>query len=134
MADRDPFVLDSSALMTFIEQEEGAVRVREVLEQHPILIPWLSLLEVLYITQRELGEKEALIRYALLKRLDATFVWEVDEAILLTAARLKATHRLSLADSIIAAIAIQRQAILLHKDPEYAALQGVVQMEALPYR
>ncbi len=120
--------------MTFIEQEEGAVRVREVLEQHPILIPWLSLLEVMYITQRELGEKEALIRYALLKRLDATFVWEVDEAILLTAARLKATHRLSLADSIIAAIAIQHQAILLHKDPEYAALQGVVQMEALPYR
>ena len=128
------FVLDSSALMTLIEKEEGAERVRDVLLKHTIIIPWLSILETVYISQRELGEEEALVRYALLKKLDATIVWDADESLLLNAARIKSTHSLSLADSIIAAITTQHNAILLHKDPEYETLQDVVEMEILPYR
>ena len=128
------FVLDTSALMTLIEKEEGAERVRDVLLKHTIIIPWLSILETVYISQRELGEEEALVRYALLKKLDATIVWDADESLLLNAARIKSTHSLSLADSIIAAITTQHNAILLHKDPEYETLQDVVEMEILPYR
>ena len=128
------FVLDTSALMTLIEKEDGAERVRDVLLKHTIIIPWLSILETVYISQRELGEEEALVRYALLKKLDATIVWDADESLLLNAARIKSTHSLSLADSIIAAITTQHNAILLHKDPEYETLQDVVEMEILPYR
>ena len=128
------FVLDTSALMTLIEKEEGAERVRDVLLKHTIIIPWLSILETVYISQRELGEEEALVRYALLKKLDATIVWDADESLLLNAARIKSTHSLSLADSIIAAITTQHNAILLHKDPEYETLQEVVEMEILPYK
>jgi len=62
------FVLDTSALMTFIEKETGAERVRDVLLKQTIIIPWLSILETVYISQRELGEEEALTRYALLSR------------------------------------------------------------------
>ena len=128
------FVLDTSALMAFIEQEEGAERVREILLNQSIIIPWLSILETVYISQRELGEEEALTRYALLKQLNAKIVWDADEALLLNAARIKSTHRLSLADSVIAAIAFQNEAILLHKDPEYEPLQDILGMEILPYK
>jgi predicted nucleic acid-binding protein len=128
------FVLDTSALMTFIEQEDGAERVRDVLLHQAIIIPWLSLLETVYISQRELGEEEALTRYALLKQLNAKIIWEADEALLLNAARIKSTHRLSLADAVIAAIAFQNKATLLHKDPEYEPLQDIVEMEILPYK
>ena len=128
------FVLDTSALMAFIEREEGSERVRDILLSKSIIIPWLSLLEIVYISQRELGEEEALTRYALLKKLDAKIIWDADEALLLNAARIKSTHSLSLADSVIAAITTQHNAILLHKDPEYNQLQGVVDMEILPYK
>ena len=133
MADKS-FVLDTSALMAFIEQEEGAERVRDILRGESIIIPWLSILEIVYISQRELGEEEGLTRYALLKKLDAEIIWEADEALLLNAARIKSTHSLSLADSVIAAIATQHNAILIHKDPEYEQLQNVVEMEKLPYK
>ncbi len=133
MADKS-FVMDTSALMAFIEQEEGAERVRDILRGESIIIPWLSILEIVYISQRELGEEEALTRYALLKKLDAEIIWEADEALLLNAARIKSTHSLSLADSVIAAIATQHNAILIHKDPEYEQLQNVVEMEKLPYK
>ncbi len=133
MADKS-FVMDTSALMAFIEQEEGAERVRDILRGESIIIPWLSILEIVYISQRELGEEEALTRYALLKKLDAEIIWEADEALLLNAARIKSAHSLSLADSVIAAIATQHNAILIHKDPEYEQLQNVVEMEKLPYK
>jgi predicted nucleic acid-binding protein len=128
------FVLDTSALMTFIEKEDGAERVRDILLNKTIIIPWLSILETVYISQRELGEEEALTRYALLKKLNAKIIWDADETLLLNAARIKSTHSLSLADSVIAAIASQHKAILLHKDPEYEPLQDVLEMEILPYK
>lgn len=133
MADK-VFVLDTSALMAFIEKEDGAERARDVILNEQILIPWLSILEVVYISRRELGEGEAMTRYAMLKRLNAKILWDADEAVLLTAARLKASNRLSLADSVIAAFTIQNKATLLHKDPAYDALVGQVEMEALPYK
>ena len=128
------FVLDTSALMALIEQEQGAERVRDVLQKQSIILPWLSILEVVYISRRELGEEEALMRYALLKKLNAAIIWNADEALLLQAARIKSTCSLSLADSVIAAIAAQNHATLLHKDPEYEQLRGVVEMEVLPYK
>ncbi len=130
----DRYVLDTSALLTLIEDEVGADRVEQVLSHSQVIMPWLVLLEAYYITQQEHGQAEADRRYALMKQLPASIVWEADEPILLTAARLKAIHRLSLADSIIAAFAVQRDAVLLHKDPEFEALSGQVALEAMPYK
>jgi len=120
--------------LTIIEDEPGAERVEQVLRTEAVIIPWMCSLEVVYITQQERGVAEAERRYALLKALPVTYLWELEEALLLTAARLKATYRLSLADTIIAACAIRERAILLHKDPQYDALAGQVQLEALPYK
>lgn len=128
------YVLDTSALLTLMEEEAGAERVEQVLREAQVLLPWVVLLETHYITQQERGPAEADRRYALIKQLPATILWDMDEPTVLTAARLKAVHRLSLADALIGALAIREQAILLHKDPEFEALAGQVALEALPYK
>lgn len=134
MAPDDTHLLDTSALLTFLEDEAGADRVEDVLRAGGALVPFLALLEVYYITLQERDEAEADLRYALLKQLKITVLWEMNEHTLLMAARFKAAHRLSLADAMIAAFARRNNAVLLHKDPEYEALRGHVRMEALPYK
>lgn len=130
----DRYVLDTSALLTLIEDEPGADRVAQVLAHEEVLLPWVVLLEAVYISRQERGEAEAERRYALLKQLRAVILWEADEPTLLTAARLKADHRVSLADAVIAAFAARRGAVLLHKDPEYEPLAPSVRQERLPYK
>ena len=129
-----PYLLDTSAILTLLEDEEGAEREEALLRRETILLPFLVLLETYYITLQEQTEDVADRRYALLKQLPATVLWDVDEPTLLTAGRLKAGHRLSLADALIAALALRHRAILVHKDPEIAALAETVQLEALPYK
>lgn len=58
----------------------------------------------------------------------------MDEATVLTAARVKATCSLSVADAIVAACALLADAVLMHKDPEFEALAGLITMEPLPYK
>ena len=128
------FVLDASALMTLIEDEAGSERVGQILGEEDVLIPWTAILEVIYISRQKRGEAEADYRYALIKKLPATILWEMDEPLLLIASRFKASYRVPLADAIIAAYAFYYQAMLLHKDPEFEQLEGNLSMEALPYK
>lgn len=121
-------------MLTLIEGEEGADRVEGILRDERALLPWMTLLEVHYVTFQEQGQGEADRRYALMKRLPSEVLWEIDEPILLTASRFKAGHRLSLADAVIAAFAHQEDAILVHKDPEFEVLSEQVRLEALPYK
>jgi predicted nucleic acid-binding protein len=128
------FLLDTSALLAFIEEEDGADRVESILRTEKAFLPCLALLEVHYITRQERGQGEADRRYALLKELPCEILWHLDEPVLLTASRFKAGHRLSFADAMIAAFAQRQDAVLVHKDPEYEALAEEVELEALPYK
>jgi len=128
------YLLDTSALLTFIEDEDGSDRVEELLKGTGILLPWPVLMETYYITLQKKGRAEADRRYALIRQLKADILWAMDEPILLTAARLKAEHHVSLADAVVAAFAIRNNAVLIHKDPEFEALAGLLPMEALPYK
>ncbi|HSS51579.1 MAG TPA: PIN domain-containing protein [Thermoanaerobaculia bacterium] len=131
---RKAYVLDTSALFALIEEEDGAERVEEIMRSENAILPWLVLLETHYITRQERGPGEADRRYALLKQSPCEVLWQIDEPTLLVASRFKADHRLSFADAVIAAIAFRRDAVLLHKDPEYDALADDVKLEALPYK
>jgi predicted nucleic acid-binding protein len=131
---RDTYLFDTSALLTLIEDEDGADRVQALLTEEQVLIPWSALMEVYYITLQERGQAEADQRYALIKLLPAAILWNVEEAVLLTAGNLKAQYRLSFADALVAAFAAQHKAILLHKDPEFEPLADQVTLEALPYK
>lgn len=127
------YVLDTSAILALIEDEPGADRVQEVLAREEVLLPWLVLLEAVYITRQERGEAESERRYALLQQLGAAILWEADQPTLLTASRFKADRKVSLADAVIAAFAVRHGAVLLHKDPEYETLASFVRQERLPY-
>lgn len=128
------YAIDTSALMTLMEDEDGAERVSEVLRGGRVILPFVVLFEIYYKTLQERGQDEADRRHAILKGLDAEIQWSLDEPTLLTAARFKAFHHVSLADSIIAAITRDYGATLLHKDPEYEALVGEIELEGLPYK
>ena len=52
----------------------------------------------------------------------------------LIAGRLKATKRVSFADTWIAAAAIFYDAILVHKDPEFEQVKSELEMLKLPYK
>jgi len=126
--------LDTSALFAFIEDEDGSERVEKLLLQQDCILPWIVILEAIYITQKERGEAEANYRYALLKQLPVRIIWDMDEPVLLIAARIKANYHVSLADAIIAAYTYQHKAILVHKDPEFDSLADQIDLEALPYK
>jgi predicted nucleic acid-binding protein len=128
------YLLDTSALLTFIEDEDGSGRVEEILRRKGALLPWPVLMETYYISLREEGRAEADRRYALIRHMKTDILWDMNEQILLIAARLKAEHHVSLADAIVAAYAIQNKAVLIHKDPEFEVLAGLLPMEALPYK
>lgn len=130
----ESYLLDTSAVLTFLEDEAGAQRVEEIIRAGRTVIPFLALLETYYISLQETTEAIAEKRYALLKQLPARFLYDVDEPTLLTAGRFKARHRLSLADAFIAAFAVREGATLVHKDPEFESLPKQVKQEALPYK
>ena len=117
-----------------MEDEEGADEIENILLTRDIIIPFIVLLEVYYISFREKGEYIASERYAFLKSLEAEFVWNIDEPTLIMAGNFKALYSLSLADALIAAIAKRYRAVLVHKDPEYEALKREVKQIILPYK
>ncbi|MEK6777926.1 MAG: PIN domain-containing protein [bacterium] len=134
MKNRKPYLLDTSAIMTFLEDEPGAHEVEKIL-YHGAVIPFVTLLEIYYITLREQGEPAAEHRYALLKRLPVRILSEVPEPVLLKAGYFKSRYKISLADSMIAAFAWAEKAVLVHKDPEYEQLETEgLDMVKLPYK
>jgi predicted nucleic acid-binding protein len=128
------YLLDTSAIITFLEDENGADRVKTIVREEKAFLPFPVLLEIYYISCQEQSEAVADWRYALLKQWPVTILWDADEPTILTAGRFKAYNRVSLADALIAAFAHRHRAILVHKDPEMEALSGLVRQEILPYK
>jgi predicted nucleic acid-binding protein len=127
------FVLDTSALLAFMTGEKGADIVEKILsgKGNSLYVPWAVLFEVYYITRRTSGEKEADERFVLIKELPISILWNMEEPDVLSAARIKAQFRLSFADSIIAATTLRQDATLVHKDPEYDSLSGMIKLRSL---
>ncbi len=132
------YVLDSSAFLTFFEDEKGAETVQKLLESAKkeeiiIFVCFATFTEVFYITFREQGQEEARKRVKLMNRLAITRI-ESSEELGLIAGRLKAANKLSFADAWIAATAVLYDSTLVHKDPEFEQLENEVKVLKLPYK
>lgn len=132
------FIIDTSAILTYIEDEEGAAYVENLLIEAEkgdvfIHIAFISLTEVFYITAREQNEAEALERLKLIQSLTIQ-VHESSENFNVDAGKLKANNNVSLADAYIAALCCKLKGILVHKDPEYEQLSSVIKEYRLPYK
>lgn len=130
------WLLDTSALLTLRDDEAGADRVAEVLSlaQSGGAVCYgcfITLMEVLYRVWRDEGESAGRFAYEQCLSLPVVWLHESPE-LLVKAAEIKASYQLSLADAWISACAILQEAVLLHKDPEFAAIQ--MKQEALPFK
>ena len=120
-------LLDTSALLTLRDDEPGAARVEEALEQPGRCYAcFLSRMEVLYRVWKDEDERAGRLAYEQLKALPLQWV-EASEPLLEQAASIKTRYSLSLADAWIAAAAQQVGATLLHKDPEFRAIANLPQ-------
>ncbi|MDH7484667.1 MAG: type II toxin-antitoxin system VapC family toxin [Anaerolineae bacterium] len=135
--DHKPFVLDTSALLAYTDDEEGAEVIVELLHRarrgEIVLVSFASWMELHYIYLQERGEGEAQRWIETLKQLPLQRV-ESDERTGEIAAELKAQHRISFADSWIAALAKVRDGMLVHKDPEFETIREEVTLQGLPYK
>jgi len=134
----DSYVLDTSAIFAYTDQEDGCEEVEKLLYEaraavSVLIICSISLMEISYISLMEQGEDKAAELIALVKSWPVSWVYP-DERLLLQAGKLKASYRLSVADALIAAVAKLHDATLVHKDPELAALSGELNLRNLPFK
>jgi predicted nucleic acid-binding protein len=134
----DIYVLDTSAWLTLIEDEAGAERIEELLDKAKageivVLVSFMSFMEVYYITLQERDQNEAQARVALIAALPGLRV-DSTEALGVLAGELKAKHRMSVADAWIAALAHERNATLVHKEPEFEQVEATIKVLKLPYK
>lgn len=126
------YVLDSYALLAYLQGEPGGARVRELLASASqggcrLSMSVVNLGEVLYIVERARGLAKAQETLARIDELPVEIV-AADRALTLEAAHLKAHCPIAYADCFAAALARLRNAPLVTGDPEFRRLppeQGV---------
>jgi predicted nucleic acid-binding protein len=91
------------------------------------------MIRTVYVFATEKGEGAAKELIILVKSLPVHRV-DSNERITLSAGRIKANHRLSVADAFIAATAIDKDAVLVHKDPELEVISKYTETLELPYK
>lgn len=132
------YVLDTSAIFTFTGSESGSEIIEDILNfakkgKSIIYISFISFMELYYITWQRKNESSAKELIILVKSLPIQKV-DSNERITLSAGWIKANHRLSVADSFIVATAIEKNAILVHKDPEFKPVSKYIEILELPYK
>lgn len=138
MPKHDTFVLDSYALIGYLEDEPFAQWFQQILlsarkKQCKLYLHAIQLGEVYYIILREQGKQIADLAYARIKDFPISLIETIDENLLLSAASIKASFPLSYADAFAAALAKIHDAVLLTGDPEFKILEtkGIIKIKWL---
>lgn len=131
------YVLDTSALLTLRDDEQGAEEIAKILMQAEadkvkVYGCFITLMEIFYQVWKDENETAGKLAYTQCQSLPIEWVHE-NVVLLEQAAKIKASYRVSLADAWIAACAFLQDARLIHKDPEFEALDFVRQ-KPLPYK
>lgn len=131
------FVLDSYALLTYLYDQAGAGKVADLLakaRRKSSVKIWLNLInlgEVYYIVARN-EDFSAADKMVVLVKSWPIKIFDSDQKNTLFAARIKATHPFSYADSFAAATAVQKEAALITGDREFKAVEHFVEIDWLP--
>jgi predicted nucleic acid-binding protein len=115
------YVLDACALLALLHDESGADKVAAAIiaannGEAEIVMNRINLLEVYYDVYRSRGEEQAKVMVANLKKHRVEINAEITDKIFAEAGRLKASYKISLADSIALAQAIVTGGELLTAD------------------
>jgi len=132
------YVLDSYALLAYLECEAGSDRVSELLEaaregKCQLYMCVINLGEVLYIVERERGLPRAQETLARIDELPIEIV-NADRNLTLAAAHLKTQCPIAYADCFAAALSQLKEAPLVTGDPEFRQIKPdtTLQIDWLP--
>ena len=125
-------VLDTFAVLAFLRAEAGGAEVKAWLERAAkgeahLAMSTVNVGEVLYIVERRHGVQRAGEVLALLHEGPVVF-YEATLPRVLAAAHLKARYPISYADAFAAALAEELHAPVLTADPEFKAVEGMLQV------
>lgn len=134
----DRYVLDSFALLAYLQAEPGGVVIKTILHeaatgQAETFISLINLGEVLYRLERQQGAGSLPDSIGLLESLPL-IIAEVTRARVYAAARLKANYAISYADTFVVALAQELDAVVLTGDPEFRKLGSAVRVQWLQQR
>lgn len=135
-ADRPVYVLDSYAVLAYLGDEPGGGRVQSILsaakeDMCRIAMSVINLGEIAYIIERERGLALAQSALAALDLLPIEIVPATTDAAL-SAAHVKANHRVAYADAFAVAAALALGGVVVTGDLEFAAVDGLIRIEWLP--
>jgi predicted nucleic acid-binding protein len=138
MPEAERYTLDTSAVMAYFANEAGAEKVEAILSlaerrRADVFASFMTYFEVLYGVWERLDAQAGKAAYLRLKALAVTRL-DVSEQLTLAAARIKATHDLSVADAWICATAVLTRSQLVHKDPGFRSLAGELPLLELPLK
>lgn len=110
------FVMDACSLIAFLRGETGSEDVEQHLLFADCVVHALNLCEVYYDFLRAAEEHTATAAIADLLSIGLTVSEDLDLPFWQSAGRLKAVHRISLADSFAVALAIRYDGVLITSD------------------
>lgn len=121
------YVLDSYALIAYLEAEPGSQRVKQLLEAAKggrchLYMCVVNLGEVIYIAERERGLPKAQETLARIDELPIEIV-NADRTLTMTAAHLKSDCPIAYADCFAAALSKMKNASLVTGDPEFRKIK-----------
>ncbi len=117
------YILDSYALLTYLEAGPGSNRIKELLDAAKdmkchLYMCVVNMGEVIYIVERERGLPKAQETLARIDELPIDIV-NVDRSLTLTAAHLKTDCPIAYAGCFTAALSQLKNATLVTGDPEF---------------
>jgi len=131
-------VLDTWALLAYLDGEPAAQRVRQVLrsarrKQAVVLLSLIAYGECLNVIEREQGFQQAQRAVGIIDQL-ALRVMPADRLLVFEAAHVKARYPVSYADAFSVALAKRNQGRVMTGDPEFKAVESEVRVHWLPDR
>jgi len=115
------YILDACALLAFLNDEEGAEKIEDLLNKSgtgdvSVSMSIINLLEVYYGELRDKGTEIAQIVLDMVQHYSINIINTVSEQVFNEAARLKAAYKISLADCIGLATAIEQSGQFVSSD------------------
>lgn len=132
MANAIAFVLDTFAMLAYLQGENKGTRVREIFQsgRQNVYMSLINVGEVLYITERKQGIRKAQEVLASIRQLPIELL-HVDEQTIFAAAHIKANYTVSYADSFAIVAAQTVGGTLITGDTEFRTVEDIVNIEWL---
>jgi uncharacterized protein len=132
------YVFDASSLLRFIEDESGAVRIEELLNQAQngrvrIVLSAVNWGEVYYVVARVKGEDQAASYSARFRSLPVEIIaaeWHRAES----AGLFREKFHLPYADSFAGSLAAEQDAVLVTADYDFKNAADAITVEFLPVK